>query len=81
MKIAEFKLLSAARSIRQVVFMRTQESAWHVYAFAVDEDNELDVYGNQLMGTRGEPRTYTSLDRAYEAIRAAGYAGIIVIDR
>jgi hypothetical protein len=80
MLISDFKRLTAAHAIGRVDFMRVMGEGWHVYAYDVTGGNVIKQYGHQLMGTRGEPRMYTSLDRAWEAVRAAGYGGVIDID-
>ena len=80
MKIADFRQLATANAIGQVVFMRVIDEGWHVYAYDVKKANVIAQYGHQLMGTRGDPRMYTSLDRAWEAVRQAGYGGVIDID-
>jgi len=52
--------------------------------FAYDHEGESVVgrFGNQLMNSSREAgaKTYTSLDRAYAAIRKLGWTGMIQID-
>ena len=45
-------------------------------------DNHQDIveqYGNLLMTERGQKKTYTSLDRAYKALRVLGWDGPLTI--
>ncbi len=80
MKQSDFTQFAQAGAIGHVTLMRVLDTGWEVWAYDVEGARAIGQYGNRLMGTRGEPRVYTSLDRAREAIRKAGYSGIIEID-
>lgn len=80
MKQADFKQFAQAGAIGQVTLMRVLDKGWEVWAYDLDGARTVGQYGNRMMGARGEPRVYTSLDRARDAIRKAGYSGIIEID-
>lgn len=80
MKTKDFENFAKAGAIGQVALMRVLDTGWEVWAYDLDGARTVGQYGNRLMGARGEPRIYTSLDRARDAIRKAGYSGIIEID-
>jgi hypothetical protein len=57
-------------------------SLYAVYAYDDDGQNTVNRFGNQLMNSSrdAQTKTYTSLDRAYAAIRKLGWKGMIQID-
>jgi len=84
----EFKKLIDAGNIDHITFFNAHASetdhapCWEIWAY--DHDNETTVanFGNCLKNStrKGSAKTYTSLDRAYIAIRQMGYVGKIEID-
>ncbi|MGZ4953548.1 MAG: hypothetical protein ACXV8Q_00430 [Methylobacter sp.] len=53
-----------------------------IYAFDHEKSDVVSQFGEQLMNSSREAgaKTYTSLDRAYAAIRKLGWTGMIHID-
>jgi len=80
MKTKDFENFAKAGAIGQVTLMRVLDAGWEVWAYDLAGARTVGQYGNRLMGARGEPRVYTSLDRARDAIRKAGYQGLIEVD-
>jgi hypothetical protein len=80
MKQAEFNQFAEAGALGQVTLHRVLDEGWEVWAYDVEGARTVGQFGNRLTGVKGEPRMYTSLDRARDAIRKAGYSGIIEID-
>ena len=54
--------------------------SWIVICHAVPAlQTMLDKYGTCLMTERGQQKTYTSLDRAFDALQALGWDGPLTI--
>ena len=80
MKLQELTRFIESGDVGSIVFLRAGES-WEVWAYDHEDSRTLSPWGNRLaVGRTGDPKTYTSIDRAYSAIRQLGYAGPITID-
>lgn len=85
MKLQELTRFIASGDVGSIVFQRV-EDAWEVWAYDPQDDGKgpirtIACWGNRLVaGRTGEPKTYTSIDRAYSALRKLGYSGQITID-
>lgn len=80
MKLQELTRFVESTDVGSIVFHRVGQ-AWEVWAYDHEEARTLSPWGNRLdAGRTGEPKTYTSLDRAHAAIRKLGYTGPISID-
>jgi hypothetical protein len=86
MKLQELTRFIESKDVGSITFSRF-EDVWEVWIDDHEpwgEEQEITTisrWGNKLVtGRTGEPKTYTSLDRAYSAIRKLGYAGPIKID-
>ena len=86
MKLQDLSRFIESKDVGSITFNRF-EDVWEVWI----DDHEpwgdeqeittISRWGNKLVtGRTGEPKTYTSLDRAYSAMRKLGYAGPITID-
>jgi hypothetical protein len=78
MKQADLVSLVQAGDITDIVLFKGAEGqSWQVHAYGT----VADKFGNKLMtGRTREPKTYTSIDRAYSALRELGYTGKITVD-
>lgn len=92
MKLQELTRFIESKDVGSITFTRFKDEekdidVWEVWI----DDHEpwgdeqeittISRWGNKLVtGRTGEPKTYTSLDRAYSAMRKLGYAGPIKID-
>jgi hypothetical protein len=86
MKLQELTRFIESKDVGSITFSRF-EDVWEVWIDDHEpwgEEQEITTisrWGNKLVtGRTGEPKTYTSLDRAYSAMRKLGYAGPIKID-
>jgi hypothetical protein len=86
MKLQDLTRFIESKDVGSITFTRF-EDVWEVWI----DDHEpwgdeqeittISRWGNKLVtGRTGEPKTYTSLDRAYSAMRKLGYSGSIKID-
>jgi hypothetical protein len=89
MVIEELKKLISSGDVGSVVFYYAKDAkAWEIWAYdhwlsSDDEKNPTTVaaFGNRLTGGRSKaPKTYTSIDRAYEAIKALGWSKKVTIE-
>ena len=80
MKQSEMKKLIASDLIDTIILHIDDDDSWFVMANGF-EDRQVIVeqYGNLLMTERGQKKTYTSLDRAYKALRVLGWDGPLTI--
>jgi hypothetical protein len=77
---SDFEKFAASNSIGSVVFFAVDD-VWQVFAYGYADHDVLAGFTNLLQVVKGKSaKTYTSLDRAYAAIRTMGYRGQIVID-
>jgi hypothetical protein len=70
-------------TIDRMVFFRNELNGWEIWIYTrIDEfGNEIVNKGNRLRVDRTrEIKTYTSIDRAYHAMRGLGYSGSIMIE-
>ena len=85
MKQQDLERFIKSGDVGSVVLNRAGES-WEVWAYDPEDDGKgpirtIACWGNRLVaGRTGDAKTYTSLDRAYSALRKLGYAGPITID-
>ena len=85
MKLQELTRFIESHDVGSIVFQRVDD-AWEVWAYDHQDDGKgpirtIACWGNRLVaGRTGDPKTYTSIDRAYSAMRKLGYAGPITID-
>ena len=80
MKLQELTRFIASRDGGGIVFHRDGD-AWEVWAYDHPDSGTLSPWGNRLVaGRTGEPKTYTSLDRAHSAMRRMGYTGPITVE-
>ena len=82
MKQQDLQRFIESRDVGSVVFLRYPDAeVWEVWVYDHSDARTLAPWGNRLVaGRTGEPKTYTSLDRAYSALRKLGYSGPISID-
>jgi hypothetical protein len=70
MKQKDLKRLISAEMIYTISLIKEGDQ-WEVWM----QGEKTEFFGGQLMTERETPKTYTSLDRAYEAMQALGYNG------
>lgn len=82
MKLQDLTRFIESGDIGSIVFFRHPDSEpWEVHVYDHPDSRTLSPWGNRLVaGRTGEPKTYTSLDRAHAAMRKLGYTGQITID-
>jgi hypothetical protein len=82
MKLQELTRFIQSRDVGSIVFCRySDHEPWQVWAYDHSDSRTLAPWGNRLVsGRTGEPKTYTSLDRAFSAMRKLGYSGRITIE-
>jgi hypothetical protein len=82
MKLQELTRFIQSGDVGSIVLLRYPDAdAWEVWAYDHTDSRTLAPWGNRLVaGRTGDAKTYTSIDRAYSAIRKLGYAGPITID-
>jgi hypothetical protein len=84
MNQSELQALLAAHDVGKIVFRRSSPgSGWEVWVHDWPDSGRYTCasFGNCLEVMRtNEKKTYTSLDRAYAAMRALGYAGVLEIE-
>ena len=84
MILSELKALIEANAIQRIVlFVHGDPSKieCEVWAYDWDDDTTVSAFGNRLVVERTkEPKTYTSFDRAWTALRDLGYRREVVID-
>lgn len=75
-------IFSMYSEIHNPAYKTLTGSLYTVYAYDHDGEKTVDRFGGQLMNSsrEAETKTYTSLDRAYAAIRKLGWKGMIHID-
>lgn len=75
-------IFSMYSEIQNPAYKTLTGSLYTVYAYDHDDQNTVNRFGGQLMNSSrdGGAKTYTSLDRAYAAIRKLGWNGMIQID-
>lgn len=82
----ELEAAIAAGEVERIVFYRPFENKlarperpeWEVFVYGKPEWHNRLTAGRGK--AKGEPRIYTSLDRAHAAMRALGYTQMIEID-
>jgi len=79
---SDFERFAAANAVSSVVlYQGLDSSGWEVFAYGHPDHDALAGWVNRLQVVKGKsPKTYTSLDRAFSAIRAMGYHGPLTID-
>jgi hypothetical protein len=82
MKLQELTRFVESGDVGSIVLLRYPDAeAWEVWAYDHPECRTLAPWGNRLVSSRtGDPKTYTSIDRAYSALRKLGYSGQMTID-
>ncbi len=77
----EMKLLIASNSIATIFLNNCNSShVWYLFCSYKDNSRVAENYGFILQNNDGKGKSYTSLDRAYAAIKKMGYMGRIEID-
>jgi hypothetical protein len=80
MKQSELQKLIASDMIAGIILHSDSIENWFVMCHSTPEFQlMLDSYGACLMTERGTRKTYTSLDRAYKALRVLGWDGPLTI--
>ena len=83
MILSQLKTLIEANAISRVVLYVPDPSTHECEVWSYDWDGDYVVtqFGNRLMTERTkQPKTYTSFDRAYSALRGLGYKREVIID-
>lgn len=83
MILSELKNLIEANAISRIVLHVPDKSKHEceVWAYDWDDDTTVSAFGNRLVVERTkQPKTYTSFDRAWIALRELGYKREVVID-
>ena len=79
MKQSELQKLVVSGIIDGIILHRN-ENSWFVMCHSTPEFQlMLDTYGACLMTERGQQKTYTSLDRAFDALQALGWDGPLTV--
>lgn len=78
LKTSELKKLIGDNSVEKIVFSclahkKQPAPIWDVYCYDFPGSSVCKNFGGQLLNNNGTQKTYTSLDRAMEAIQALGY--------
>ena len=80
MKQSEMKKLIASDLIDTIILHLDDDNSWFVMANGFEERQVIvEQYGNLLMTERGQKKTYTSLDRAFIALKSLGWDGPLTI--
>jgi hypothetical protein len=80
MKQSELQKLIASDLIDTIILHIDSSGSWFVMSNGFDEKQAIvEQYGNLLKTERGQLKTYTSLDRAYKALRVLGWDGPLTI--
>lgn len=85
MNTTEFKKMIDGKSIA-VVELRCREYplkpfiVWEVYCIDYHGNSICEQFGEQLENNNGTAKTYTSLDRAWRAIRSLGFEKVIEVE-
>lgn len=83
MVIKELQNLIKAGEIERLVLNKQDLDThiWLVNVVGFQGRSVIENFGNTLKNTSrdGNTRTYTSLDRAYQAMRNLGYTGVLEI--
>ena len=83
MILSELKALIEANAIQRIVLFVPDSSKIEseVWAYDWDDETTVSAFGERLVVERTkEPKTYTSFDRAWTALRDLGYRREVVID-
>lgn len=82
MKQQELERFIQSGDVGDICFQRDfWHDTWEVWIYDHQAKQTIAPWGNRLVsGRTGEPKTYTSLDRAWAAMRKLGFTGPISID-
>ncbi len=83
MILSELKSLIEANAIARIVLYVRDPAKLEceVWAYDWDDDTTVSAFGNRLVVERTkQPKTYTSFDRAWAALRDLGFKREVVID-
>lgn len=86
MKQKELQKMIEAGVVDTITFFRPIKvdgsiiSDWEIWAEGIPGDNVVRLSGNQLLTERGDVKTYSSLDRAFSAVRALGWTRKVEVD-
>lgn len=80
MNTKQFSELAKSEAMHFVNLVCVRMGEYEIWAYGGNgTEAEVNRYGNQLHSAKNEPRKYTSLDRAYAAIRDMGFTLPITI--
>ena len=80
MKQSELKLMITGDVLESISLIYDNElNDWFISVEYLSMSKHADIYGTVLTNNDRSPKTYTSLDRATQALRKMGYKGIIQI--
>jgi len=80
MKQSELQKLISADIIDGIILHSDSIENWFVMVHGLEDRRVIvEQYGNVLMTERGLRKTYTSLDRAFKALRVLGWDGPLTI--
>ena len=78
MKQSELKLMIMGDILESISLNHHNElNDWFISVEYIPTGKYADIYGTVLTNNDRSPKTYTSLDRANQAIRKMGYKGTI----
>lgn len=83
MNAKDFEKMVAAGLVGRIIFQRCESlkvPAWYVFTEDIEHSSVCQNFGLELRNNDGEKKSYTSLDRAWVAIRRMGFKGDILID-
>jgi hypothetical protein len=81
----ELKKIVDCNSVGKIVLQLSSESipggpVWYVFAYDTEGTEVCKNFGNELVNNDGSLKSYTSLDRAWVAIRRMGFLGVIWVE-
>ncbi len=81
MKQSELKLMLVGGTLARVIVSRLQPDVnlWSVSVAYNPGSHHAEIYGEILTNNDKTEKTYTSLDRATDALRKLGYKGMIEV--
>jgi hypothetical protein len=80
--VNEIVIFSMYSELHNPAYKALTGSLYTIHAYDYDEQNTVARFGNKLMNSSrdAQEKTYTSIDRAYAAIRKLGWHSMIKID-
>lgn len=84
MNAKELKKMIDCNTVDKIVLQRSSElipvPTWFVFAYDIEGSSVCVNFGNELRNNDDSVKSYTSLDRAWVAIRRMGFGGVIWVE-